>query len=72
MLELKIVDSNYFQFLSHFHFLFLLFLFLNLGLGINITLYIIVIITELCNLKKDIKELRTNDVIQHSNSILIL
>ena len=36
------------------------------------TSQVIVIVIELCNLKKDIERLRTNDIIQHNNSMLIL
>ena len=36
------------------------------------TSYITVTVTELYNIKKDIKGSRTNNIIQSSNSILIL
>jgi len=70
ILELKIVDSNYFQLFSHFYFLLLLFSFWNLGLVSQIS-YSLVVILELSGvLEVQYKEImmssiNKNNVMKH-------
>jgi len=59
--ELKMVNSNYFQFFLIF--LFSLSLYWNLELGINVMTHVTVTVTGSYDMKKDVKESRTNDII---------
>ena len=40
-------------------------------MGVSVISQVTVMVTESCDLKKDIEELKTNDIIQYSNRILI-
>jgi len=35
-------------------------------------LHVTIMVTKLCDMEKDIEGYRTNDIIQHSNSMLVL
>ena len=70
VLELKIVDSNYFQILFYFYFSFSFIFILELkSKGKN---DVTVTVTGSYDMKKNIEESRINNIIQHNNSMLIL
>jgi len=64
MLELKTIDSNYFQILFSFlfSFSFILYFILDLELGVSMS-YVIITVIGSHGMMKDIEEHRTNNII---------